>query len=287
MQRFGWRYVSILEQPDQGTGMVTDKGKGKQPSPKASSPHPTIFGGMDGGVPTSPKGAKGSPSKKDKSPTRKNVPTGAKPIKGGLSEKAKHPTEEENPLHVKGEPKSKALSEDQRKTLRKFFKLTEGLVPPEEWKAMNTKERSLAMAERSLPKWATNAVLKRSSNLELILKGELTKETVNGHLSVTQPKKVGGSSQAIEAWQSLKSDFKGVQLFRNPVTSKEKAFKKRFDSLVSDYGDQKCFPKLREHPDQQGRGRSSSRRGGTTDSGMGAMLQMAKAMGEIARAFKS
>lgn len=219
-----------------------------------------------------PKGP--APSKREKSPKRKESKEG----------KPSHPVEQENPLRVKGEPKSKALKEGQRKALRLFFKLKEDQVPADEWQAMTNAQRHQAMSERSLPKWATEAVLRSPSNLQLILEGKITKVNAN---SAARSPKVGmtkATSQAMEAWQQLKSDFKGTGLFKKPVTSKEKAFKKRFDQLVSDYGQQPCFPKLRERPDQQGRspqrGRSSQRSGGSD------LLDMARAMGEIARAFR-
>nr|UMO80446.1 hypothetical protein [Sclerotinia sclerotiorum narnavirus 4-HC025] len=204
----------------------------------------------------------------------------------GKPEKPTSPLNEENPLQVKGEPKSKALSDSQRESLRKFFKLKEGLIPAEEWSKMDNKARALAMAERSIPRWATSAVLKRESNLQLILEGKLTKENIGTALETSVPKQKGGSSQALEAWQKLRSDFSGVTLFRNPVTAKEKAFKKRFVTLVAEYGEQRCFPKLKDRPDQQGRGRSQSRGKGPDDA-MGSLIQLATAFGQIARAFKS
>jgi len=194
------------------------------------------------------------------------------------------PLATENPLRVKGEPKTKALSDGQRKALRQFFKLKEGLVPAAEWATMSNRERAAAMAERSIPRWATESVLRSAGNLQLILEGKLTKENANSAARTPKAARTVMSSQALEAWQQLKSDFKGTPLLRQPVTGKEKAFKKRFDQLVADYGQQSFFPKLRDRPDQQGRRSSAS--GGTSRTGAGDLLDMVRAMGEIAKAFR-
>jgi hypothetical protein len=209
------------------------------------------------------------PSPKSKGESSKNVP----------------PLARENPLHVKGEPKSKALSDDQRKTLRSFFKLKEGLVPPEEWAALDSSGRSAAMKERSIPRWASEAVLRSPANLQLILEGKLTKENANSVARSPRAAKTKNSSAALEAWQQLKSDFKGTALLKSPQSTKEKAFRKRFDQLVADYGQQPCFPKLRERPDQQGRSNSITRGRAPARGQASDMLDMVRAMGDIARAF--
>jgi len=138
------------------------------------------------------------------------------------------------------------------------------------------------MAKRSIPRWASEAVLRSAGNLQLIVEGKLTKENANSAARTPKIAVTKATGQAMEAWQQLKSDFKGTPLYRNPSTAKEKAFKKRFDQLVVSYGQQPCFPKLRERPDQQGR---SPSRGRKPSSAGGDFLQMAKAFGEIARAF--
>nr|WMV69888.1 MAG: hypothetical protein [Plasmopara viticola lesion associated orfanplasmovirus 5] len=257
---FGVEYHALQGKPTKSEPM-SDKKKGKQPLQPEGKP---VAGPSKTKVvqPAVPKGSGG---------------TSASPPTSPLSQ--------ENPLKVKGEAKSKALSDAQRVSLRQYFGLVDGLIPAEEWKSMSNSQRAAAMKVRSIPRWASSAVLARSSNLELILSGKLTKDNCQSALEVTVPKRKGGSSQALEAWQRLKSDFKGVTLLRQPVTGKEKAFKKRFDSLVADYGDQKCFPKLRERPDQQGRGRSPQR-GATGSDQFGPMLQMATAFGQIAKALR-
>jgi hypothetical protein len=226
-------------------------------------------------VPTPPSKPPGNP-----------VKTGEKAeTKGGQPGKAS-PLTEENPLRVKAEPASRALSDDQRKSLRKFFKLTEGLVPPLEWSQMDSKQRARALKERSIPRWATAAVLRRPENLELILKGTLTKDTVGEVLAATPSgSKPYATGQAVESWTALRNDFRGVTLYREPVTAKERAFKKRFDQLVADYGEQKVFPRPKERPDRQGRS-GSPRPSGAGVAGFDGFLQMAKAFGEIAKAFR-
>jgi len=195
------------------------------------------------------------------------------------------PIQEENPLKVKKDAKSSALSEDQRTVLRKHFGLTDKPVPPGEWAKMDKKAKQASTKARSLPRWATTAVLKRASALDDVLSGKLTKENVRSELGKL-PQAGSSTGQALEAWTKLKSDFAGVTLFSNPSSSREKALKKRFDQLVLDYGEQRCFPKPRQNPDRQGRSRSAQR-GSTSRSGMSDLIDMAKAMGEIARAFKS
>jgi len=191
---------------------------------------------------------------------------------------------QENPLRVKGEPKSKALSEGQRKSLREFFHLETQPVAPEVWANLTNRDRSAEMAKRSIPRWASEAVLRSPSNLQLVLEGKITKDNAQ---SAPRSLKVGitkVSAEAMEAWQGLKSDFKGTPLLQSPQSSKEKAFRKRFDSMVEKYGKQSCFPKLKARPDQQGRGqasRSGSRnRGGSSD-----LLDTLRLVGEVARAF--
>jgi hypothetical protein len=210
------------------------------------------------------------------------------PSKGPVvgSPPAKSPVASTNPLNVKGEAKSKALSDGERVALRKFFNLREGIIPSADWSRMDNRARALAMKERSIPRWATAAVLKNPANLPLILEGKLVKDNLAeaelGRTIKVEP----GSSQALEAWQALKADFKGTTLFREPVTSKEKAFSKRFSQLVADYGQQPCFPKLRERPDRQDSGRPARGSRAPGPGGFGEFLEMAKAMGEIAKAFR-
>jgi hypothetical protein len=197
--------------------------------------------------------------------------------------KTEHPLEQENPLKVKGEPKSKALSDAEKTSLRKFFKLKEGLVPSEEWATMSAKEKASALKERSLPRWAVESVLRSPTNLQWIIEGKITKENANSTTSAPKAARTKNGAQALEAWQQLKASFKGTPLLKKPDTTKEKAFRKRFDQLVADYGEQPFFPKLREKPAQQGRASSQQRKNSFGDSNL---LDMVRSMGEIAKAFR-
>jgi len=258
MTRFGAAYVSIDGKP-LSDKPKSEKSKGKTP------------------VRPVPQEEKGESSKGAK-PNKPKGKTGATP------EKPKSPISEENPLKVKGEPKSKALSDEQRKALRTYFKLVDGQIPKEEWSVMDNKARAKAMKDRSIPRWASTAVLKRSSALQDILQGKLTAQSRPEGLGKL-PVATHATGQALEAWTKLKNDFKGVSLFHNPSTGREKALKKRFDQLVLDYGEQKCFPKPRSNPERQGR--TGSRRGGSSQSGgLENLLPIAKLFGEISRAMR-
>jgi hypothetical protein len=233
--------------------------------------------------------AKPSPGRKESagnSGLKPSLPLPKQPKKEvPISGKGKAPVEEDNPLHVKGTPKSRALSLEQRHALRRHFGLEEGLVDSESWSVMSAKEKSLALKARSIPRWASEAVLRHSDNLQAILEGRLTKDNMTSVARVAPPKSNNRTAQAMEAWQALKSDFKGTALLRRPLSQKEKAFKKRFDQLVTAYGQQPCFPKLKERPDQQGQVSSSTGRASSVRGGASEVLDIAKAFGEIARAF--
>jgi len=194
------------------------------------------------------------------------------------------PTAQENPLHVKGEPKTKALSDGQRETLRTFFKLKKDLVPSEEWAKLDNRQKAAAMKERSIPRWATESVLRDPASLQYILEGRITSENANQVPRSLSASRTKNGARATEAWLQLKSDFKGVPLLRNPSTGRERALKKRFDQLVVDYGEQPGFPKPKENPAHQGQG-SSGRGGRPSQGGTSDLVLMMKTMGEFARAF--
>jgi hypothetical protein len=265
-EAFGWSYRAIHGEATSATPM-SEKKKGKQPL----NPLPVL-------------------PKKEKEPAKAGPSTskkGKSEEKLGGSQSSTPAVKRDNPLHVKGEIRTKSLSESQRSQLRKFFKLKDGLVAPEEWSIMTSAEKSAAMKERSIPRWASAAVIKSPANLEKILKGELKADTVNQVLSQPSRGRTKSSSQALEAWQRLRADFKGVGLLKSPQSSKEKAFRKRFDQLVAEYGEQKCFPRLRQRPDQQGRPEKSKSKGANSSaSQLGGLLEMAKLFGEVTRALK-
>jgi len=269
----GQTFLTVVEK-----GAVYHAIDGEVPGP--SAPKDKGKAQKNSSKPSPPKEGKG----KEKEVSASQASTSPTP-EAGKPGKAKSPITEENPLHVKGTPRSKALSDSQRDSLRKFFKLESSEVPGEVLAAMTKKQRSAFMKSRSLPRWATVAVLKDASNLEKILKGQLTKENANDSLRTSSKGPTAGRSQALEAWTRLKSDFQGTALLQKPVTAKERAFRKRFDSLKTQYGEQPHFPKLRQRPSQQGQGPSATRFSGRGD-GLDGILTLAKAAGEIARAFR-
>jgi putative sterol carrier protein len=193
--------------------------------------------------------------------------------------------EKDNPLNVKGTPKSKALSEEQRKALRAYFKLETEPIPQDEFAKLSKKEKTKALKSRSIPRWASEAVLRKASNLQEILEGRLTKDNFQKSPRIAPPNQSSRASQAMEAWLALKADYRGIPLLRRPSTAREKAFKERFLKLKEQYGEQACFPRFKERPDHQGQAGSPARaRGNNPD--MGGFLDMAKAFGEIARALR-
>nr|UNG44323.1 hypothetical protein [Fusarium asiaticum narnavirus 1] len=235
-----------------------------------------------------PKGSPVNPTStkaKGKAPVAPVLPLGNPKGESGSGKRESSQTLSGNPLNVKGVPKSKALTDAQRVALRKYFKLQDGLVDKDKWEKMTKEEKSKASEARSLPRWATAAVLKDSANLQKILEGKLTKDNVTAVLQGPTTS-TGGKSQALEAWIKLRNDFRGTSLLRDPVSQKEKAFRKRFDLLKQEYGAQDCFPRLKERPDQQGR---PSKKGGKPKSSSGGdvdFLSMIKLFGEVAKALR-
>jgi len=171
-----------------------------------------------------------------------------------------------NPLHVRGLPRSTALSDEQKETLRKFLK-----IPPpldkDSWDAMSKKDRSAATKKRSLPHWAVTSVLRDPKNLDRILKGEVTKDnfiqTVQSGKGKPTPSQVEPKqfAEAQTAWTALKDKYPGIGLFARPRSKDEKEFKSAYDKLVKHFGKLSCFPNPRaKHPNDSGA--SSPRQGG-------------------------
>jgi hypothetical protein len=275
LKAYGVQYFSVLESGPSSPSPPTSKSAGKKPANK-----PVVV------VPTPSQKGKGraDPPKPKPSAEAKGPVLGSSAGTGKGKQSVPHPVEETNPLRVKGEPRTKALSNAQRDELRKFFKLP-GPVPPGEFSAMSPSERTKAMAERSLPRWAVTAVIKNSGNLANVLSGKLTKDNFSQLTkSRLTPSVARVPGQALEAWTKLKADFRGVPLFRDPQSAKEKAFKKRFDQLVASYGSQSCFPRPKERPDRQsGRPGSPKQQPGGELAGL---IPIVKLFGELARAFK-
>jgi hypothetical protein len=196
--------------------------------------------------------------------------------------KEKKPELAGNPLGVKGNPRSSSLTEVQRTTLRKFFQLPDESVPQEEWERLSKKEKTKARLSRSIPRWAVSAVLQHDSNLEKIVKGDLTKENFNSQVKVTPktsaPK--GDQVEATQSWVDTARKFKGVSLQQRPVTVREKAFKKAYSALLARYGDLPCFPK----PKQRAAGPKSAGQPAFVGGGLAPLqplLELAKFLGQL------
>jgi len=240
--RYGrlYRWMTDVQEESSSVRPPPDQ-QGKKKKKQKNSPVST----------TKPKPAEEGKGKM-KASSSTNSDTDSKPAK-------KDPiVEGKNPLHVKGLPRSSKLDDEQRASLRKFFKLDE-IVRPEQkvWEKMTTKEKSKFSSSRALPRWAVDAVLRDPKNLESILDGSLTKEnfgtkvrTDRGKPTEGQPK-TGSVAEATAAWKKVKDKYPGVGLFARPQSNEEKALKKEFDSLVEKFGKLSCFPKLGKHPSSQ------------------------------------
>jgi len=203
---------------------------------------------------TSPKEANSSadsaPKKKKKEPSAKAAGKKEdKPKKASSPQPEKVQEKGEGPLHVKGLPRSKDLSEGQINALRKFFKIEESSkVDPDVWAKMSNKDKSAHRKAHSIPRWAVAAVKDKPTNLDRIISGELTKTNFvgsrSGPATGAPPKK--DVSQASQKWLEVRDTFKGVQLLRRPQTQREKHYKKAYDALIKEYGYQKCFPRPKD-----------------------------------------
>lgn len=193
------------------------------------------------------------PASRSPSPAPKEQ-RGKKDTKKGKSPK-------ENPLGVRGVPKLRAtLSEGEYDSLRAFFKVPTP-ISPEDWDLLTNEQRVVERKKRALPRWAVTSVRSDGNNLQRILDGKITAEKQKGTFSKIQPK------QAENAWKSVKGKFPGIALLERPKTTKEKNFRKEFDTLVGKYGSLNCFPtpkrsgrtaRRSESPRREDRGESRS-----------------------------
>jgi hypothetical protein len=153
----------------------------------------------------------------------------------------------DNPLRVSGEPRTKGIPETSLTELRKFFKIEESSLPPEQWAAMSKTDKTEFRRKRSLPRWALEVLRKDSGLLPKILSGEINVTNHVGFLRGRTPSAVanGKQSEAAKAWTALKGSFAGVPLLAAPRNRREQSLRRQFDALVSKYGDQPCFPKPR------------------------------------------
>lgn len=276
-------------------GIKRGKGKGKQkadaPAPPSATHAPPV---PPGGYGEGPSTTQSVPEENSTGLVGPPVPydPGFAATQTAGSQKSEprkeDPLNGTNPARVKGEPRVRALTEEQKLSLRRFFKVVDVPVEPAAWAAMSPKEKTLARAARSIPKWAVAAVARNSRNLEEIIRGRLTKD----NFSTRREKTPGSPTQkeqaaATAAWLSVKGRFKGIPLYSNPSRPKEKALWEAYRSLKDRYGDLPCFPKPRKRQS----GKKDGKSGGVTTSsgalsGLGEIVAMAKAFGEIAKALR-
>jgi hypothetical protein len=261
------------------------KGKGKAPDRNRVEPPMPEGGYGEGSSKTAPPpkpAPEGDPGQ-EVVLSRDFRPVGPTPKKKG------DPLNTTNPLRVKGEPRTRALTEDQKTTLKRYFRVVDTPIEPEAWQKMTPKERSSARAARSIPRWAVAAVARNPRNMEEIIQGRLTKNNFSQRVSTPNQPKSRDQAAATAAWLAVKGRFKGVPLYSNPLRPREKGLFEAYKSLKDRYGDQPCFPTPRRR--QQGKGRdgrgvNTSSGGPGLASGLGEIIQLAKAFGEISRALR-
>jgi hypothetical protein len=173
------------------------------------------------------------------------------------------PLTKENPLGAKGVPKPRtaALTGDQKQALRSFFEIPEERIDPDTWASLNKQERTDARAAMSIPRWATAAVVSDPSNLDLILKGELTKD------SKVRQRQVPGDPSCGEQWRVLKGKFAGEVLLDKPLTPRQKAFKKAFDHLATRFPNNPALPKVKKTSGSPGDGTKPKNNGKGSSGG--------------------
>jgi hypothetical protein len=92
----------------------------------------------------------------------------------------------------KGDRRSDQLTEAQRISLRRFFKLEDPL-PQEEWAALTAKQKREHMASSSIPRWAVATVVDRPDLLKKVLDGSITKDNFrDATIKPPSPKSKGG-----------------------------------------------------------------------------------------------
>lgn len=183
------------------------------------------------------------------------------PAKG---DKPKDRLSKKNPLggSAAGDPESKnpMLTDQQFKTLRSHLGVKERPIG-EDWDVLDPASKRKLRKETKLPKWVMDAIRHDPKNYDRIRSDHLTKEKWD---ELKAPSTVYQKTEAVREWSSAKKTFKGIALLAEPTTPREKAYRKRYDSLVSKYASvEGVFPKLGLNPDSRDkpakRGRSKSR----------------------------
>jgi len=248
-----------------------DKGKGKKQE--------------EGPASQAVKPAEKSVKPKAKQTTAGSNSQGAEASSSSSPKKEKPAVQQENPLKVKNVPKSADLTDEQKSALKIALELPTDIISQDDLAAMTQEERRKALSARSLPRWAVTAVLNNPANLERIVKKELTKDNF-GKKAADR-----GSSAQVE-WTILRQKFPKVNLLERPVSNKEKDLKKAWDALVRKWGrDVPGLPTPKakggasEDRSSGGRGRSRSRARASPPDSMAGFIEVAKVIGELARAF--
>jgi len=170
--------------------------------------------------------------------------------------------------------------------------LPEGLTPA---------ERKVEIKKRRTPRWVTAALSADPSNLEKIVSGEINSETKipgkprNANAAPSQKEPSPDRQKPVgEMWKALKEKFNGVELWSNPQTQKEKAFRAEFDELRKSVpgGKSDALPKLRRRPRNFRAADSTTppvqqAPSGSSSNALGDLLATARALGEIVKALKS
>jgi hypothetical protein len=203
--------------------------------------------------------------KKVKSPKKKSSSAPAPNIEAGKKKEEKPPVA----LRVKGLPRSSDLTDGQRESLRRHFKIdVASKLSDSEWTALDKVSKTAHRLSMSIPRWAASAVKQDPNNLGRIIAGTLTKENFHGFKPATLvegQKGVSSQSEASKAWVAVKGRFPDVRLLESPFTKQEKKFKAQYEALISEFGQQKCFPKPRKaapSENQKKRSAASSPAGG-------------------------
>jgi hypothetical protein len=194
---------------------------------------------------------KAKPAQQGKPP----VKTGSAPKGTEKSKKTKAKPKEvsdENPLNLKGftpykersekQPRASLLSDDQRATLLSFFQ--KGFTPPtaDEYASLSKQEKSAVSKMMSIPRWAIASVLADPTNLNRVLRGEITKDSGPPKRQETP----SDQQDAGRAWAKIRDRFKGVGYFSNPLTPREKALAAAVASLREKFPGSPALPKPRK-----------------------------------------
>jgi hypothetical protein len=215
--------------------------------------------------------------------------------------KGEDPLKKQNPADVRDTPVNfhgDRCTQEQLASLRGALGLSSDPLP-DGYKDMDRKTRVAELKKRRIPRWATAAVSRDPANLDRIRDGSLNAASkVQGtprrkRSSDATPGESKPSSEVStpgEKWRALKEKFADAKLWYNPQTGREKAFKSAFDKLAKEVGDpgRAALPKLKKRPRGLPDQTPSASPAPLDPLGgpLAALLQIAKAFGEINRAMQ-